>query len=305
VLTVTNENITAGAAGFLSTFPADKRPTAALKDTIGSGIDINTPFGLTLLLTSVYAGASFMAIGEYGREATEEEPFVVLKADPKLKPTILIIQPRPFAIACSVLTKVLAANSSPLMSLAKRHKLAGLANGYVGKEGPFEWLVWNRLRTSLPARGHLVASLRAAFIVQDTPAATLKAEDIEVARTVLSVAVSRIFVSPYSTGPILATHLYDLRPTVLSRTIGSLPVDSIPHLGPPASNVEVVLKGDQVERVEEGHDPVGELCVRGPAIVKPVVSSGVGADNWMDLGVQATARADGTFVIIPQGAVAL
>jgi hypothetical protein len=28
-----------------------------MQDTIGSGIDINTPFGLTLLLTSVYAGA--------------------------------------------------------------------------------------------------------------------------------------------------------------------------------------------------------------------------------------------------------
>jgi long-chain acyl-CoA synthetase len=118
----------------------------------------------------------------------------------------------------------------------------------------------------------------------------LKAEDIEVARTVLSVAASRMFASSYSTGPILATHLYDLRPTVLSRTIGSLPVDSIPHLGPPASNIEVMLKGDEVERVEEGQDPVGELFARGPVIVKPVVSSGAGADKWVLVRTRVHSR---------------
>jgi long-chain acyl-CoA synthetase len=50
------QNITAGTAGILSTFPADKRPTASLKDTIATDVDVNKPFGISLLLTAIYAG---------------------------------------------------------------------------------------------------------------------------------------------------------------------------------------------------------------------------------------------------------
>ncbi len=50
------QNITSGIAGILSTFPADKRPTAALKDAIGTDVDVNKPFGMSLLFTAIYAG---------------------------------------------------------------------------------------------------------------------------------------------------------------------------------------------------------------------------------------------------------
>jgi len=50
-------NMTAGIAGLLSLFPADKRPTAA--DVVGSSIRLDTPFGMTVALASVYTGKLF------------------------------------------------------------------------------------------------------------------------------------------------------------------------------------------------------------------------------------------------------
>lgn len=48
-------------ASLLSLFPASQRPTSKRKDVIKSSLDMNEPFGLTIALASVHAGAGFMA----------------------------------------------------------------------------------------------------------------------------------------------------------------------------------------------------------------------------------------------------
>lgn len=52
------QNITAGIAGLLSLFPADKRPSMALQDVVASSVPLNTPFGMTIALASVWSGTS-------------------------------------------------------------------------------------------------------------------------------------------------------------------------------------------------------------------------------------------------------
>ncbi len=57
------QNITAGVAGLLSIFPADKRPSATHKDVIASSARLDTPFGMTLALAAIYSGSGFRFIG--------------------------------------------------------------------------------------------------------------------------------------------------------------------------------------------------------------------------------------------------
>jgi long-chain acyl-CoA synthetase len=54
VVKTTHLNMTAGIAGLLSLFPADKRPTSA--DVIGSSVRLDTPFGMTIALAAVFTG---------------------------------------------------------------------------------------------------------------------------------------------------------------------------------------------------------------------------------------------------------
>jgi hypothetical protein len=52
-----SQNFTAGIAGLLSLFPADKRPSGAIRDVVASSVKLETPFGMTIAMASVYSGA--------------------------------------------------------------------------------------------------------------------------------------------------------------------------------------------------------------------------------------------------------
>lgn len=85
----------------------------------------------------------------------------------------------------------------------------------------------------------------------------------------LGVFSSRLHSSPLSAGPIFASHLYDLQ-------IPAIPDLSVPldfrsgaraHTGPPAVNVEVLLKGAKMET--DGGEPIeGSLWARGPGMLE-------------------------------------
>ena len=50
------KNFTAGIAGLLALFPADKRPSAARRDVVASAIPLTEPIGLTIALASIWSG---------------------------------------------------------------------------------------------------------------------------------------------------------------------------------------------------------------------------------------------------------
>lgn len=53
-----SQNITAGIAGVLSAFPADKRPSAGLHDVVGTAISLNTPLGSSIAMATLWSGES-------------------------------------------------------------------------------------------------------------------------------------------------------------------------------------------------------------------------------------------------------
>ena len=89
--------------------------------------------------------------------------------------------------------------------------------------------------------------------------------------------VSRLHPSSLSTGPIFVSHFYDLQTPSIPNPLAPLDFTSgeRSHTGPPAVNVEVVLKGSRVEN-ETGDPLEGELWARGPSICQ---SLGEGADE--------------------------
>lgn len=62
------QNFTAGIAGLLSLFPADKRPSSHLKDVVASAVRLDTPLGMTIALATVLSGGYLKGLP--GRELT-------------------------------------------------------------------------------------------------------------------------------------------------------------------------------------------------------------------------------------------
>lgn len=91
----------------------------------------------------------------------------------------------------------------------------------------------------------------------------------------LGMPVSRLQDSPLSSGPILVSHFYDLQTPSIPDPQASPAFSSSErsHTGPPAVNVEVVLKGDKVET--EGGEPLeGQLWARGPSLLRRLDEKG-------------------------------
>lgn len=53
---LTSQNFTAGIAAFLSSFPADKRPSAHKNDVVASAEPLTTPVGMSIALASIWSG---------------------------------------------------------------------------------------------------------------------------------------------------------------------------------------------------------------------------------------------------------
>jgi long-chain acyl-CoA synthetase len=130
----------------------------------------------------------------------------------------------------------------------------------------------------------------------------------------LGMPTSRLYPSNLSTGPVLVSHFYDLQTPSIPNPTAELDFGSSEraHTGPPAVNVEVVLKGDNVHT--EGGEPLeGRLWARGPSILRSSEYKGSDgcvqifctAENvadisrWIDLDQVARVQTNGTFIIPP------
>ena len=94
-------------------------------------------------------------------------------------------------------------------------------------------------------------------------------ESLGLSHLLLSLPLTRLHSSPFSTGPLFVTHFYDLQSPSpdLSLNFSS----NKAHCGPPASNVEVLLNGPDVEATGEEHGVLkGRVWVRGPSVLEIV-----------------------------------
>lgn len=125
------------------------------------------------------------------------------------------------------------------------------------------------------------------------------------ARIALSVPIVNVVSHPLVSGPLLASHAFDLQDFPPAKTASGALLPA--HTGPPGVNVEVKLVGVDDEAVENGADPVGVVFVRGPPVGKLVNVDGyvdVPSENvneeerWTGIGLRARVQSNGSFVVL-------
>ncbi|KAF5324915.1 hypothetical protein D9611_004370 [Ephemerocybe angulata] len=301
---LTHANITAGVAALHALLPAANAFTPL--DTITSAHSLSTTYGRTVAYTALYEGTSFATLATSAAYHIGDKPEVLDSKDaisgtqyPIPSPTILFVKPEHLkAIATDVIKQ--AARSWLLYPFAWRHKISGATEGFITKESLWDRVVFDGARTKI--LGPTAATLR-AVIVSGGP---VEASLMTPARIALSVPIVNVLSHSLVSGPLLASHAFDLQDFPPASTKSGIELPA--HTGPPGVNVEVKLVDVDDEAVENGADPVGVVFVRGPPVGKLVnVDSGyvdVPAQNseedegWTGLGLRAKVHTNGAFVVM-------
>ncbi|UOH79436.1 hypothetical protein LQV05_000441 [Cryptococcus neoformans] len=302
IVKVTHMNVTAGIASLLSIFPADKRPSSKLHDVVASAVRLDTPLGMTIALASIWNGAGYRMIGNheptFDVEDIECVEHLTALADPAKglpKPTILFITPRYHRALLDSLQ--FSYEAHPWASLAARHKARGISYGHVDRDGIWDKILWSGMRENVMG-GVAGRKLRAVILVGDAPSPTA----LGASHLLLSLPLTRLHPSLYSSGPVFVSHFYDLQSPGVNHVLKQIDMwesAEKAHSGPPASNVEVILKG---EGVDEAHDKGGKwiegrVFIRGPSILERVDGGGRVHDGWVDTGEHAKVLTNGTFIV--------
>lgn len=163
--------------------------------------------------------------------------------------------------------------------------LQNLAAGHVSREGLWDSMVWSQVRASV---GGLAAEARVNIVVGSVPESLLTP-----ANALLALPLVRVSGSQWAAGPLTATHFYDLQSPGGEIALPR-PGGAVAPSGPPANNVEILLKGTPEPWPEAGAVN-GKVWARGPSVLEIV---GV-TDNsgWVDTGLEGGVLPNGTFVI--------
>lgn len=333
----THENMTAGVAAIRSLLPVSHALSPL--DTLVSAFSLSSAYGRAIAYTAIYEGTSFATLAScqiYGRKTgdclasrTIPDKFSFLESSlidvgdivaaeryPIPSPTILFIKPGHLkSVVKEVLRK--ATKSLFLFPFARRHKLAGINDGFVTKDSLWDRLVFDGARAEVI--GGAAASLRAIvvsggelrFDYRFWPTeliyrclGPLPAVLMTPARIALSVPLVNALTHPFVAGPVLASHPFDLQDFTRKGESERVPA----HVGPPSVNVEVKLIGvddDMVEN-EEG-DPAGLLFARGPSVGKmgdyqedyvQIFSADDKDEGWISTGIRALVQPNGSFIVM-------
>ncbi|WVR03122.1 hypothetical protein IAU60_000112 [Kwoniella sp. DSM 27419] len=302
VVKATHMNFTAGIASLLSLFPADKRPSSLLRDTVASAVPLNTPLGLTIALASVWTGAGFNLIGDNKPVWDPEEIDHAAELEalgeayvPGGRPTILFISPKHHHALIERLQYTYTAH--PFASVAARHKNHTIRAGHIDRDSLWDKVLWSGMRENVLG-GVAGRRLRGVILVGDAPPPNA----LGASHLLLSLPLTRLHAAPYSTGPIFVTHFYDLQSPGVSHILKEVDLwkaaDRV-HSGPPASNVEVLLKGEGVDSAHDaqGRWIEGRVWIRGPSVLDVVSGRAHGEDGWVETSDHAKVQPNGTFIV--------
>lgn len=178
---LTHENVIAGIAAIRGLLPASHALSSL--DTLASAFSLSSAYGRAVAYTAIYEGTSFATLSSskiYGRKtrnslalrtipdrffsepsSTDAGDIVATKRYPMPSPTVLFIKPGHLK---SMVTEVLhkAAKSLILFPFAKRHKLAGVNDGFVTRDSLWDRLVFDGARAKVI--GDAAASMRAIIV---------------------------------------------------------------------------------------------------------------------------------------------
>ncbi|KAL1735144.1 AMP-binding enzyme-domain-containing protein [Schizophyllum commune] len=302
---LTHANLTAGVCAVKAMIP--QQQAVSTLDTFVSAHSLSTAYGRAIAYAAVYEGVSFATLDSTKQFRTEENEIPLdvkdalsFKSYSIPSPTIMFLKPPHLqALVTSVLKD--ARKNILLHPFAWRHKVAGLAEGYLTKESLWDRLVYDAARGGVV--GEVAGSLR-LLVVSGGP---VPAALLTPARIAFSVPLVNAFTSPLVAGPVLASFALDMQ------DFPAAPEEPA-HVGPPSVNVEARLINVDEDAVARGEDPVGTLLIRGPSVGKPVgaeefvnVSSGKKGsegdeedEGWLAVGVTARVQTNGAFQIVSQ-----
>jgi len=289
----THANLVAGVTNTVNLFPFLEPINE--KDTVLSAFGLATPFGRSVAYTALHTGANFVTLPsahtlrEDGSAKDQADVLSALNIPGQPAPTVLFLtNSHTESLTASILNH---ARRSWLFPLAWRHKQAALFEGSMSKDTLFDKQVFRAAR--LRALGALANSMREIAVAG--PLDTSVQIPLQIA---LSIPISHIHIHVLSTSALLASHPYDLQITSKEESHKRVAW----HYGPPTANVEIKLTGIDESAGEQGGDPEGLLCIRGPTMGDPVPSVGQPLeDGWISAGESARVRANGTFLIEAKG----
>ncbi|KAI0270785.1 acetyl-CoA synthetase-like protein [Russula aff. rugulosa BPL654] len=299
----THQNVTSGVTAIRALLPP-ATPLSAL-DTIVSAHSLSTAFGRSVAYTALYEGSSFATLESAKLFQLDQginyhlDGYSCLLVSHRcalsthhlgLPPTtVLFLKPDHLH---GVVDAIIAnAKKSFLFTLAWRHKLAGIFEGFFTNESLWDRLVFDSARSAV--FGDDAPSIRGVVVSDGNVPASL----LTPARIALSVPLVITHTHPLVAAPILATHPQDVQ---------TFPVTSnqaIAHVGPPTVNIEVKLIDVDDGSVEKGDDPEGVLNVRGPIVGRVLSLAGAPeADEesnteepWVSTGIRARVQTNGAF----------
>jgi len=245
----------------------------------------------------------------------EDAKVVATRKYPIPSPTILFLKPGHLdSLVSGIISS--AKDSWFLYKFAWRHKVAGVADGFITNQSLWDRLVFDGARVKVLGNG--AATVRAVIVSGGTFVAfpsgfgrsllmsilyigPLDSEILTPARIALSVPFINAFTHPLVAAPVLASHPLDLQ-DFPSQAVGKSSGRTFAHTGPPGVNVEVKLVGVNDDLVENGGDPAGEVLVRGPPVCKKVnledyvhIPEPTSEEGWTTTDVKARVQTNGSF----------
>ncbi|KAF7796891.1 hypothetical protein EIP86_008076 [Pleurotus ostreatoroseus] len=299
---LTHENVTAGVAAVRTLLPPSG--TISPLDTIVSAHSLSTAYGRAVAYTAVFEGANFATFAS--SKILDDAGFTLDIADidsakkyPVPSPTILFLKPFHLSKLTSSILETAKKSSFVLYSMAWRHKLSGIMEGFTTKQSLWDRLVFDGARVAVMGEG---AGTVRGVIVSGGP---LENQLLTPARIALSVPLVNTYTHPLVSGPVLASHPLDLQtfpneqPSSSSKSAAeNYTFTYVASAGPPAVNVEAKLIEIDEDAVENGGDPVGTLFIRGPSVGVPLGAEEASEEVWATTEDRARVLPNGTFKVV-------
>ncbi|EKM55644.1 uncharacterized protein PHACADRAFT_161674 [Phanerochaete carnosa HHB-10118-sp] len=266
----THENITSGVTALRAMMPSSG-PVSPL-DTVVSAHSLSSGYGRAVAYTAIFEGANFVTTSSSKIVQTENaqrqdlSDVTSVERYPIPSPTILFITPPHLTTLTSAIIDNTKKASIILYSLAWRHKLAGILEGFFTKQSLWDRLIFDGARMQVMSKG---AGTVRAVVVSEGP---VENQALTPARVALSVPLVFAHSHPQVSGPVFATHSLDVQTFPADTdSSGSSAADNytfsyLATVGAPSINMEVKLKGVDDNLVENGGDPVGNLFLRGSSV---------------------------------------
>lgn len=289
---LSHENFTSGVTAIKALFPA--AINLSTLDTIVSSHSLSTPYGRAIAYAALFEGASFATLPSTSVYRDGDAPalgvadILSVTKFPIPSPTVLFLKPEHVQPLTSSVTDR-AKKSSFIFPLAWRHKFAGLTEGFLTKDSLWDRTVFGSAREDV--LGKMADTVKAIVI----SGGLLPSDVLVPARLALSIPLINTYTHGSATGPLFATHAFDLQ-----MLPSSSPAAEPAHAGAPSVNVEAKLVGVNDSVVEKGADPIGEILVRGPSVGNMLAADGEAGEKnaWVHTGEMARVMTNGAFKVL-------